>query len=91
MASRAADLHAVLRRLRSILVGEVAFVELLVARGQNYLAYNDEERGRLMIATNLVKVTKDVMDTPLFDDEGALTDESATVVGRANRAVAELI
>lgn len=91
VASRAADLHAVLRRLRSILVGEVAFVELLVARGQNYLAYNDEERGRLMIATNLVKVTKDVMDTPLFDDEGALTDESATVVGRADRAVDELL
>lgn len=84
---RAEGLRTVLERLRAVLVGEVAFVEVLVARQADYSAYNVEERSRLMTATNLVKVTKDVMDTPLFDDDGALTPESDDVVEHADRAL----
>lgn len=90
VAARAESLHDVLRRLRSTLVGEVAFVELLVARETDYQRYNDEERGRLMGATNLVSVTKDLIDAPLFDDDGALTDEPAATADRADRAMADL-
>lgn len=90
VGASAANLHTTLRRLQAVLLGEVAFTELLVARETDYRAYNAEERGRLMTTTNLVKLTKDVMDVPLFDEAGALSDESADVIAYAETALQDV-
>jgi len=90
VSARAAQLQTTLRRLQAVLVGEVAFLEVLVARETDYLAYTTEERGRLMTTTNLVKLTKEVMDVPLFDESGALSDESAGVIADAETSLQDV-
>jgi hypothetical protein len=81
---RARDLRLVLDELRRPFGELVASLERLVSDGRTYPELDDSERGAVMLTVTTASVLKQLMDAPLFDEEGTLTVDSATALAAAH-------
>ena len=61
----------------------------LVERNTDYATYDDHDRQAVMLAASVAKTLRTVMDIPIIDDEGTLTQGSRQAVEAAEQFLAD--
>lgn len=80
-ADRMAD---VLKKLNVLAVKSIAEVErLLSINGTKVKNYNDSDKRTIMNCVNFVKALKDILDVPLFNQNGELEEQAITAMQNA--------
>ena len=71
---------SVLCRLEERFASLLTEVQALVVASNDYASYDDKDKKVVMMAAMLAKATKNVMETPLLDDNGIITSASEQIV-----------
>jgi hypothetical protein len=80
---RAARLARLTERLDLLLRERNAVLRHVTARSVDYATFDDADREAVMHAAATAKTLRTVMDVPLLDDDGTVTNESAQVADAA--------
>ena len=88
IASRAEQLRLAVDRLVAVFTPRVAVLEYMLDRGDDYSTYDDRDREYIAVTVALAKTIRTVIDVPIFNDDGLVTEESATVVAAADAVAA---
>lgn len=81
--ARAARLARLTERLDLLLRERNAVLRHVTARSVDYATFDDADRDVVMHAAATAKTLRTVMDVPLLDDDGTVTDASAQVADAA--------
>ena len=65
--------------------------EIIKDRGTDFRTYTDEEKKVIASAMSLAGAIKAVLDTPILDEEGNLTEESALVIESTEKKIEAII
>lgn len=78
------EIHGVLNRLNKSFQPLLSGLQAVVAHSTDYSTYSVEDRKGIMMAAAIAKTLKNVMEAPLLDQNGALTNASrqALLAGR---------
>ncbi len=76
-------LHVILMRLRPRLGELFAGLEGVVARQTDYRRLDRADRERVWVSAAAAKTVKSILDAPIFDGEGYVTDDSAAALDTA--------
>ena len=65
--------------------------EIIKDRGTDFRTYTDEEKKVIASAMSLAGAIKAVLDTPILDDDGNLTEESNFVIETTEKKIEAII
>lgn len=80
---RVKEIHSVLEELSAEFGKRVDALEALVGRDTDYRSYSRQEKALVGAAAAFARTVKNVMETPVFDDAGVVTEESRRMLGTA--------
>ena len=86
---RAARITILVARLSELARSRNAVLGHLVDRNDDYATYDEYDREAVMLAVSAVKTLRTVMDVPVIDDDGSLTDVSGAAIEAAEQLLAE--
>ena len=55
-------------------------IYIISEKGNDYTKFSDEEKNCIASALSLAGAIKAVLDTPILDESGNLTEESGTII-----------
>ena len=90
IGERAQTTETILRDLRSAFQPMVRELNHLVMREVDYRQYDEPTRQRLRLTVATAITLRNVIDTPLIDEEGALAPQSARALEGAAKLVGDL-
>ena len=70
------EIHGVLQRLNNAFQPLLSGLQVVVAHSTDYSSYSIADRKGVMMAAAIAKTLKNVMEAPLLDQNGALTNSS---------------
>ena len=82
--------HRVLEELDELFVDTEKSLELLVAANNDFATYISEQQQLVGINCALAKTVKNIMETPVFDENGEITKEVVAVLHSAKEQLVKL-
>ena len=77
IGARADMFRDLLSELDAVFVSLISQLEFIVStKGEDYGQYNEAEQNRVAMAMSVAGAVKKVLDTPILDEEGGVTEES---------------
>jgi len=86
---RASQITILVARLAELARSRNAVLGHLVDRNDNYASYDEYDREAVMLAVSVVKTLRTVMDVPVIDQDGTLTDVSKDAIAAAEQLLAD--
>lgn len=90
MNSRVEEFDDVLRELNDMFEDNLADLKTIVLEETDYSRYSDREKQTVMITASIAQTIKNVCDTPIIDEDGAVTVKSKEVLRRARAFVSQI-
>ena len=88
LSRRAQMFNRLLMKLDSYLAPLVYEMENIIAsKGEDFSKFDENEKEMIAKAVSMVKSVKTVLDTPIIDDNGGVTEESLLVAKNANAII----
>jgi transmembrane protein len=88
LSRRAQMFNRLLMKLDSYLAPLVYEMENIIAsKGEDFSKFDENEQEMIAKAVSMVKSVKTVLDTPIIDDNGGVTEESLLVAKNANTII----
>lgn len=88
LSRRAQMFNRLLMKLDSYLAPLVYEMENIIAsKGEDFSKFDENEQEMIAKAVSMVKSVKTVLDTPIIDDNGGVTEESLLVAKNANAII----
>lgn len=88
LSRRAQMFNRLLMKLDSYLAPLVYEMENIIAsKGEDFSKFDENEQEMIAKAVSIVKSVKTVLDTPIIDDNGGVTEESLLVAKNANAII----
>ena len=88
LSRRAQMFNRLLMKLDSYLAPLVYEMENIIAnKGEDFSKFDENEQEMIAKAVSMVKSIKTVLDTPIIDDNGGVTEESLLVAKNANAII----
>ena len=85
--ARCLEVNNVLAELNGRFEPLLQGLKALVAENQHYPSYSIEDQKGVHFCASLAKTIKNLLETPLLSDSGALTSESASILNIADKTV----
>jgi hypothetical protein len=76
ITQRIEQIHSILSRLNAHFQGFLAGLQNLVKNSTDYSSYSEVDRKGVMMAAMVAKTLKNIMETPVIDERGAITSAS---------------
>lgn len=95
--TRIKEIHQVLAKLENTFEPLLDGLQSLVAHSPknwsgklDYMKLSKEDQVGIMVSMMMAKTIKNVLETPILDEQGLITDASGTVIGVANNSLLEI-
>lgn len=84
------EINVVLNLLNDRLKPLLRSFEDLVRSSENYSTYSEKDKKGVFMVSSIAKTLKNIMETPLIDEKGALTADSEKAIEVAKEALASI-
>lgn len=84
------EFHALLEPMNIIFEEYIDKMENIVDQSNDYSQYSENDKKIVMVTASIAQTIKNVCDTPIIDEEGAVTRRSRRVMKKANKFMIKL-
>ncbi len=90
ISSRFKQVNDVITKLAKHLATQTQYLEALISLNPDFETYTTEAQERVYMAAATAKTLKVIMETPIIDQDGVLTNDSRQAITQGKKALAEL-